>query len=68
MHPQADLPELFEAVVSVAGTGRFLPYDKDRRWFAAKGEQVITAEIIHQPGLTIIPALDARRGALRVYY
>ena len=68
VHPQADLPELFEAVVSVAGTGRFLPYDKDRRWFAVKGEQVITAEIIHQPGLTIIPALDARRGVLRVYH
>jgi hypothetical protein len=43
VHPQADLPELFEAVVSVAGTGEFLPYDKDRRWFAVKSEQVIAA-------------------------
>jgi GNAT superfamily N-acetyltransferase len=67
-HPQANLPELFEAIVSVAGTGRFLSYDKDRRWFAVKGEQVITAEIVHQPGLTIIPALDTRRGVLRVYH
>jgi hypothetical protein len=25
------LPELFEAVVEAAGTGGFLPYDKDRR-------------------------------------
>jgi hypothetical protein len=46
VHSQADLPELFEAVVSVAETGMFLPYDKDRRWFAAKGEQVVIAEII----------------------
>jgi GNAT superfamily N-acetyltransferase len=68
VHPQADLPQLFEAVTSVAGTGGFLPYDKDRRWFAGKGEQVITGEIIHQPGLTVIPTLDARRGVLKVYH
>jgi len=29
VHPQALSAELFEAVVSVAGTGEFLPYDKD---------------------------------------
>ena len=68
VHPQADLLELFEAIVSVAGTGKFLPYDKDRRWFEVKSEQVITGEIIHEQGLTIIPALDARHGVLKVYH
>jgi GNAT superfamily N-acetyltransferase len=68
VHPEADLPKLFQAVVSVAGSGTWVPYDKDRRWFAVKGKYVITAEIIHRPGLTIIPALDARRGVLKVYH
>jgi len=44
-------------VVDVAGTGRFLPYDKDRRWSSTKEERIITEEMIHEPGLTVIPTL-----------
>jgi GNAT superfamily N-acetyltransferase len=69
VHPDAIGARLFDAIVSVAGTGRFLPYDKDARWLAAKDEQVITGEIIHADGLTVIPALSTRgQGALKVYH
>ncbi|MGH3721675.1 MAG: GNAT family N-acetyltransferase [Pseudonocardiaceae bacterium] len=57
VHPRALSAELFGAVVDVAGTGRFLPYDKDRRWSSTKDEQ-IAGGIIHKPGLTIIPTLS----------
>ena len=60
---------MFEAIVAVAGTGRFLPYDKDRRWWASKDEQVIVEGIIHAPGLTVIPTLATRgRAALKIHY
>lgn len=55
--PRALSAELFEAIVSVAGTSEFLPYDKDRRWPASKDEQVLVREIIHAPDLTVIPTL-----------
>ncbi|MGH8909713.1 MAG: GNAT family N-acetyltransferase [Egibacteraceae bacterium] len=60
--------ELFNAVVEVADTGRFLPYDKDRRWSSTKDERVITQEIIHRPGRTVIPTLAARgHGLLKIH-
>jgi hypothetical protein len=31
---------MFDDVSAVFGTGRFLPYDKDRRWFDHKSEAV----------------------------
>jgi GNAT superfamily N-acetyltransferase len=69
VHPDAVGAVLFDAIASVAGTGRFLPYDKDARWLAVKDEQVITGEIIHAPGLTVIPALSMRgQGTLKVYH
>jgi GNAT superfamily N-acetyltransferase len=69
VHPDAIGAILFDAIASVAGTGQFLPYDKDARWLAAKDEQVITGEVIHAPGLTVIPALNTRgQGTLKVYH
>ena|SRR5712691_4402543 len=69
VHPGAVGAILFDAIASVAGTGRFLPFDKDARWLAAKDEHVIVGEIIHAPGLTVIPALSTRGpGMLKVYH
>lgn len=68
-HPAVVNAGLLDAVMSVAGTGRFLPFDKDQRWMAIKDEQVIPGEVIHQPGLTIIAAVSTRgRGALKIYH
>lgn len=61
--------ELFNAVVDVASTSRFLPYDKDRRWSTMKDERIIVDEIIHEPGRTVIPTLSTRgRGLVKVHY
>lgn len=69
VHPQALSVELFDAVVSVAHSGRFLPYDKDCRWSGKKDERVITAEINHTPELTVIPTLSTRgRETLKIYH
>ncbi len=60
---------VFDAVMSVAGTGRFLPYDKDRRWSARKDERVITEGVIHRPGLTVIPTLSTRgQGVVKIHH
>ncbi|MGH3773072.1 MAG: GNAT family N-acetyltransferase [Pseudonocardiaceae bacterium] len=68
VHPRALSAELFDAVVDVAGTGKFLPHDKDRRWSSTKDEQ-ISGMIIHEPGLTIIPTLSTRRKSLvKIYH
>lgn len=64
VHPDVLSADLFDAVVSVAGTRRFLPYDEDQRWSNAKDEHVIVSEIFHGPGLTIIPTLTRRGGGL----
>ncbi len=62
VHPAGLGPELFTDVVAVAGTGRFLAHDKDRRWSDTKVESVLPLDIDHQRGLTLIPTLT-RRGA-----
>ena len=67
--PHALSEELFNAVVDVADTGRFLPYDKDQRWSSTKDERLIVDAIIHEPGRTVIPTLSTRgRGLVKVYY
>jgi GNAT superfamily N-acetyltransferase len=67
--PQALSADLFKAVISVAETGRFLPYDKDRRWSSTKDERVLVNKIIHRPGLTVIPTLSTRgRGLLKIHH
>lgn len=60
-HPAAVTPGLFDEVIVIAGTGRFLPHDKDRRWADRKDEQVLTGAIACEPGLVLIPALSTRR-------
>lgn len=68
VNPRALSAELFETVVSVADTGRFLPYDKDHRWSDRKDERVIPQEIIHTPTMTVIPTLALRgRATLKVH-
>jgi GNAT superfamily N-acetyltransferase len=69
VQPGALSAELFDAVMDVADTGRFLPYDKDRRWSAKKDERVIVEEITHEPRRTVIPTLSTRgRGLLKIHY
>lgn len=65
VHPATLSASLFEEVLSVAGTGQFLPYDKDMRWSAVKEETVLVDAIDHSSGRTLIPAVD-RRGARRL--
>ena len=62
VHPQAVTASLFADLIEVAGTGRLLPYDKDRRWTDRKDEQVLPEAIIQEPGLAMIPTL---RGPIR---
>jgi hypothetical protein len=67
VHPGCLTATLLADVLAVAGTGRFLPYDKDRRWSDRKDERVLTRDIIQQPGLVLIPAFRTRRQRLRVH-
>lgn len=59
VHPSVVTPGLFADVLAIAGTGRFLPYDKDRRWADSKDSQVLAGHIIQEPGLVLIPTLHA---------
>jgi len=64
-HPDAVTAELVAEVVAVAGTGRHLPHDKDRRWCEVKDEHVLADAVHHDDGLTLVPTLT-RRGPGRV--
>ncbi|MGH3156320.1 MAG: hypothetical protein ACRDNF_07090, partial [Streptosporangiaceae bacterium] len=66
-HPQAVTLGLFADVIEIAGTGRFLPHDKDRRWAGRKDERVLAAAITQAPGLVLIPVLSARRRCVKVH-
>lgn len=69
VRPGALSAELFDSVVAVAGTGEFLPYDKDRRWSQVKDEHVLASEIVHSPGLTVIPTRSAQgRGTIKIHH
>jgi GNAT superfamily N-acetyltransferase len=65
-HPQAITSALFADIMQIAGTGRFLPHDKDRRWAGRKDEQVLTGAITQEPGLVMIPVLSTRRRCVKV--
>jgi GNAT superfamily N-acetyltransferase len=65
-HPQDITPGLFADVIQIAGTGRFLPHDKDRRWTGHKDEQVLTGAITQEPGLVMIPVWSSRRRCVKV--
>jgi len=66
-HPGTVTVRLFDDVIEIAGTGRFLPHDKDRRWAARKDEQVLTAAITQEPGLVLLPTFSARRQCVKVH-
>ncbi|MET8808667.1 GNAT family N-acetyltransferase [Streptomyces sp. NPDC004546] len=67
VHPDSLAPALFDDVLRVAGTGAFLPYDKDQRWADWKDETVLLDHIEHTSTRTLIPTLRHRDGALTVY-
>ncbi|MGW5433900.1 GNAT family N-acetyltransferase [Streptomyces sp. NPDC004059] len=67
VHPDSLSPALFDDVLRVAGTGAFLPYDKDQRWADWKDETVLRDHIEHTSTRTLIPTLRHRGGALTVY-
>jgi GNAT superfamily N-acetyltransferase len=70
VHPDVLTVERFEDVLAIAHEGehRFLPYDKDRRWFERKDETVLPDDIVHLPDHTLIPTLSHRgRGSVKVY-
>ena len=62
-HPATLTSGLFADVIGIAGTGQFLPHDKDRRWAGRKDEQVLAGAITQEPGLVLIPALSTRRSS-----
>ncbi len=65
VHPEVLAESVFTDILNVATTGRFLPYDKDIRWFAAKDEAVLADAVVHEPDGTLIPTLS-RRGSGRI--
>ncbi|MFD3663920.1 GNAT family N-acetyltransferase [Streptomyces sp. NPDC058659] len=68
VHPDALSVGIFEDVLLAAGTGDFLPYDKDLRWGGEKDETVLRDGIVHQPDYTLIPTLTGRgRGTVKVF-
>jgi GNAT superfamily N-acetyltransferase len=66
VHPRAVTPGLFSDIITIAGTGRFLPHDKDQRWADSKDEHVLTWAITQQPGLVMIPTLSTRCSTVKV--
>jgi hypothetical protein len=64
VRPDDPVHDLFEAVVDTAATDRFLPYDKDQRWFETKTERVMADAIEHDRHLTLIPILAERTGGV----
>lgn len=67
--PGALTIEMFHDIMAVSGTGRFLLYDKDRRWSDRKDEQVLTDQITHSPTLTVIPTLNTRGiGLIKIHH
>jgi GNAT superfamily N-acetyltransferase len=65
--PQAVTPGLFADVIGIAGTGLFLPHDKDRRWAGRKDEQVLAEAITQERGLVLVPALSSRRHTVKIH-
>lgn len=68
VHPDAIFANLFSDVIDVAGTDRFLTYDKDSRWSDAKTETVLVEDIFQGPHETLFPVLSRRKaGSVSVY-
>lgn len=68
VHPGALHPALFVDVFRIAGTGRFLHYDKDQRRAEHKDEAVLPDAVEHTRVRTLIPTLARRgQGVVTVY-
>jgi GNAT superfamily N-acetyltransferase len=70
VHPSTLTTDLFYDILRAAGddSRRFLPYDKDQRWFDAKGEQILVGDIDHRPRQTLLPTLSQRgQGIVKVH-
>src|ERR1700722_4761126 len=63
VHPQAVTAGLLADVTGIAGTGRFLPYDKDLRWGGRKDGRGLAGAVVREPGLVLIPVLSTRRAS-----
>lgn len=61
LHPRALGPRLLREVLDVAGTGRWLPHDKDQRWGGAKDEHILDAT--GSGGDHVLVTTLTRRGA-----
>jgi GNAT superfamily N-acetyltransferase len=57
---------LLADVLAVAGTGRFLPHDKEQRWSRTKDEYILVGDVYQDEQHTMIPTLNGR-GMLRVH-
>ncbi|MEV7183409.1 GNAT family N-acetyltransferase [Kitasatospora sp. NPDC093102] len=60
LHPEAVSAALLAQVFAVAGTGEFLPHDKDRRWSNHKDEHVLVDAIVQDQARTLIPTITGR--------
>jgi GNAT superfamily N-acetyltransferase len=67
VHPAAVTPGLFADVTAIAGTGQFLPHDKDRRWSARKDDHVLVDAIVQEPGLVLVPVISISRQCVKVH-
>ncbi|MFF2041004.1 GNAT family N-acetyltransferase [Kitasatospora sp. NPDC058170] len=65
LHPDALSADLLADVLAIAGTGRFLPHDKDRRWSERKDEHLL--DDVHQDEHRILIPTLTGRGVLRVH-
>jgi hypothetical protein len=53
-------------VLAIAGTGQFLPYDKDRRWGGEEDESIMDG-IEVQADDVLIPTLNRRTNTVTVH-
>ncbi|QMU73312.1 GNAT family N-acetyltransferase [Streptacidiphilus sp. P02-A3a] len=68
LHPDTVSGALLGQVLAVAGTGAFLPHDKDQRWSAVKDESVLPKEVDQDAERTLIPTVSTRgRGTVKVH-
>ncbi|MEU9357722.1 GNAT family N-acetyltransferase [Streptomyces sp. NPDC048301] len=68
VHPSSPFPDLFEAAAGVAGSGEFLPYDKDHRWSHTKTERILVGAVRQDERSTLLPTLCGRgRGMAKVH-
>ncbi|MET9779112.1 GNAT family N-acetyltransferase, partial [Streptomyces sp. NPDC006367] len=64
LHPDVVSADLLDAITQVAGTGQFLPHDKDRRWSKRKDEHLLADGVHQDTRRTLIPTRTGR-GILR---